>query len=83
MGGYCSRQKTSACNLKDLFCVDSPIQSRILEKLGVLEVERGSALEVEKGSTLGAGSGEGRGWSEDLLTCCEFRQLKLVSRIVK
>jgi len=33
--------------------VDSPIQSRILEKLRVLEVERGSTLEIEKGSALG------------------------------
>ena len=38
--------------------MDSLIQSRILEKLRILEVERGSVLEIEKESALGAKSGE-------------------------
>ena len=37
--------------------MDSLIRSRILEKLGVLEVEGGSVLEIGEGSALGAGSG--------------------------
>ena len=46
--------------------MDSPIQSRILEKLCVLEVEKGSALEIEKKSGLGTGS-EGGQKAFDLL----------------
>ena len=35
-----------------MFCVDSQIQRRIVEKVCLLEVERGSMLEVENGYAL-------------------------------
>ena len=81
--GYRSRQTTSARNLKDPFLRGFSNTEQNIGKLRLLEAERGSALEIEKESALGAGNGEWWEWSEDLLTCCEFRQLKLVSRIVE
>ena len=44
-------------NLNSPFCVDSPIQRRISERLYVLTVEREGALEMEKGCRLEIGRG--------------------------